>query len=89
MKTTRLSEPIFVAANILYRTAAASASKIAWDPWFAFLDWAPDPIFEAAIDIKSPSKRDDVELVRVVAPPLFSIGSLGAATRLIDMVGRP
>jgi hypothetical protein len=85
-------EPILVVANTRYQTKTADPQeklKRAWDPWYSFLDWAPERVYETAIRIEKPRKRGVIEQITVAAAPLYTITSLDAATRLVDLVGRP
>jgi hypothetical protein len=85
-------EPILVAAKISYEPDTmepAEKLKRCWDPWFAFLEWAPTRSYYEAMTINRPSKRGTIEEITVAAVPLFNITSLESALALIDIVGRP
>ncbi|SFS05488.1 hypothetical protein SAMN05421771_1088 [Granulicella pectinivorans] len=85
-------EPIMAVANTQYLVGPADTQeklKRGWDPWYAFLAWAPERLYGEAITIDKPAKRSSIEKTIVAATPLYAIKSLAAATRLIDLVGRP
>jgi hypothetical protein len=83
-------EPILIVGNVQYITEApdnTEQSWRAWDPSAAFLDWSHEKSFGKAITV-SP-RRSTIEKIVVAAVPLYSITSLEAAIRVIDLVGRP
>ena len=88
----RLEEPIFVAANTLYRTSIRDNKEkleMGWDPWCAFLKWNPNREYGTPVTLRNPSKRSTLEQVTVAAAPLYSLTSLQGALQIIDLVGRP
>jgi hypothetical protein len=87
---SKVVEPLFIVANTRYLAGVPEENtKKGWDPWYAFLSWSPERVFNMPITIEKPSKRSNIELVTVAAAPLYTILNLEAATRLIDLVGRP
>ena len=83
-------EPIFIVGNVQYAPETPDNSEEswrAWDPSAAFLDWSPEKAFGKALTV-SP-RRGTIEKIVVAAVPLYSITSLEAAIRVIDLVGRP
>lgn len=83
-------EPIFVTANVEYDPATPDRQEEllrTWDPWAAFLDWNSDSEFGKAIET-SP-RRGTIEKIVVAAVPLYSITSLEAALKVVDLVGIP
>ncbi|MGA3332751.1 MAG: hypothetical protein ABSC62_01160 [Terracidiphilus sp.] len=83
-------EPIFIAGNVQYAPEAPDSgeeSLRAWDTLAAFWDWNSERAFGRALTVAP--KRGTIVKVVVAAEPLYSINSLGAALRVIDMVGRP
>jgi hypothetical protein len=83
------AEPLLIAANIRYDSTQPEESLTTrcWDPWAAFLDWNLDRSLGNVLDL-SP-RRPTIEKIVVVAVPLYSITSIQAAIRTIDLVGRP
>jgi len=83
-------EPYFLAANILYDPATPDRPEQlqrAWDPWSAYLDWNTDWSYGKALEIAP--RRGTIEKIVVAAAPLYSVTSLEAAMRTINLVGRP
>ncbi len=83
-------EPVFVAAKVKYVPETPDnkeESWRAWDPTAAFFDWSSERAFGEAMTV-SPH-RGTIESIVVAAVPLYSITSLEAAVRVIDLVGRP
>jgi hypothetical protein len=85
-------EPILVAANIIYESIPPDQSESprrCWDAWHAFLDWAPERVFDQPITLTQPPKRPTIETVTVAAMPLFGIKNIDDVKRLVELVGRP
>jgi hypothetical protein len=90
-------EPIFVVANTVYESDNSDPQERwwrGWEPWNAFLCWAPRRAYGTAMKIEkteSPKtgNRSGIEAITVAAAPLYTITNLKAATDVIDLVGRP
>lgn len=87
-----LVEPLFVVANTLYGTGVADQQeklKKGWDPWSAFLGWNAERAYGTAYTVEKPEKRSSVQRAVVAAAPLYTITSLDAAMKLVQLVGKP
>ncbi len=85
-----LDEPVFIVGNVQYTPEAPDGNEDSWRPWdplAAFWDWNSERNFGQALTVAP--KRSTITRVVVAAEPLYSIDSLEAALRVIDMVGRP
>jgi hypothetical protein len=85
-----LDEPIFIVGNAQYTpetTDSNEESWRSWDPLAAFGDWNSERTFGQALTVAP--KRSTIEKIVVAAEPLYSINSLEAALKVIDMIGRP
>lgn len=85
-----IDEPIFIVGNVQYAPDAPDNSEDnwrSWDPLAAFWDWNSERVFGQALAITP--KRSTIIKIVVAAEPLYSINSLEAALRVIDLVGRP
>jgi hypothetical protein len=82
-------EPILIVGNVEYtpETSDRDESWRPWDPWSAFFDWSSEMPYGRPLAVTP--KRSTVTKIVVAAEPLYSITSLEAALRVIDMVGRP
>lgn len=90
-KPERLPEPVFVAANIEYLNPEPDATeklKRAWDGWYGFVEWAQNRDFHRQMIVDCPSQREIGKMI-LAAAPLYSITTIEAATKLVDLVGRP
>ena len=87
-----LLEPLFVAARTQYMTGASDPQeklRKGWDPWYAFLDWSPQRVYNQVITIERPAKRPSIDKVFVAATPLYSVITLEAALAVVDLIGHP
>jgi hypothetical protein len=85
-----LDEPIFIVGNVQYTPEAPDSNEEywrQWDPLAAFSQWSSERTFGQASTIAP--KRSTIVKIVVAAEPLYSINSLEAALKVIDMVGRP
>lgn len=85
-----LDEPIFIVGNVQYTPEAPDSNEESWRPWdpsAAFWDWGSERAFGQALTVEA--KRSTILKIVVAAEPLYSIDSLEAALKVIDMVGRP
>jgi hypothetical protein len=88
----RFTEPLFVVARISYEPGPIDQKeklKRGWDPWYAFLSWAPDRKLGEAMPIDRPKQREAIEQVTVAAAPLLNIHTLADALNLVNLVGGP
>jgi hypothetical protein len=86
----RFTEPLFVVARISYEPGAVDQKeklKRGWDPWYAFLSWAPERKLGEAITLDRPKQREAIERITVAAVPLLNIHTSADAVALIDLVG--
>jgi hypothetical protein len=87
----RFTEPIFVAARITYEPGSVDQKeklKRGWDPWYAFLSWAPERKYGEAMTLDRPKQREAIEQVTVAAKPLMDIRTIEDALAVLDLVGR-
>ena len=85
-----LDEPIFIVGNVQYTPETPDSTEDSWRPWdplAAFWDWNSERTFGQALTIEP--KRSTIAKIVVAAEPLYSINSIEAALKVIDMVGRP
>ena len=85
-------EPIFVVANLTYERADvdyAEKYRRAWDPWYSFLNWAPERVYGQPISLTAPKGRENITTVTLAAIPLYDVKTAAAAIALVDMVGKP
>jgi len=88
----RFTEPLFVVARISYEPVAIDQKeklKRGWDPWYAFLSWAPDRKLGEAMPIDRPKQREAIEKVIVAAAKLLDIHTIADALTLVNLVGGP
>jgi hypothetical protein len=86
----RCDEPIFIVGNVQYAPEAPDSNEESWRPWdplAAFWDWNSERVFGQALTVAP--KRNTIIKIVVAAEPLYSINSLEAALRVVDLVGRP
>lgn len=85
-----LEEPIFIVGNVQYTPEAPDSNEESWRPWdplAAFWDWSSERTFSQPSTVTP--KRSTIVKIVVAAEPLYSINSLEAALKVIDMVGHP
>jgi len=86
----RFTEPLFVVARISYEPGAVDQKekvKRGWDPWYAFLSWAPERKLGEAMMLDRPKQRGAIEKITVAGLPLLDIHTIADAVALIDLVG--
>lgn len=86
------TEPVLVIARITYDPGNIDQKEKldrGWDPWYAFLEWAPERKYKERIIVNRPPKRPRIEEAILAAIPLFSVHDIEQARDLISLVGKP